>query len=73
MYGFFKATSLSGASSLKARHTVNALEFRNLSKEFLGAESRRSYVAEAALFTIIVAISAWPIVLMAQAIARWIR
>ena len=43
--------------------------FRELSNEFLGAETRRSYVAEAVFFAIIVAVSAWPIVSMLQALA----
>ena len=43
--------------------------FRDLSKQFLGTESARSYAIEASLFAIIVAISAWPISTMARAMA----
>jgi hypothetical protein len=43
---------------------------RDLSKQFLGAESTRSYAIEASLFAIIVGISAWPIFTMAQAMAQ---
>jgi hypothetical protein len=43
---------------------------RDLSKQFLGAESARSYAIEASLFAIIVAISAWPIITMAHAMAQ---
>jgi hypothetical protein len=44
--------------------------FRDLSKPFLGTESARSYAIEASLFAIITAISAWPIVTMAHAMAQ---
>ena len=44
--------------------------FRDLSRQFLGAESTRSYVVEAVLFAIIAAISAWPISTMAHAMAQ---
>jgi hypothetical protein len=44
--------------------------FRDLSKEFLGTESSRSYAIEATLFAIIVAITAWPIATMAQAMVQ---
>jgi hypothetical protein len=41
--------------------------FRDLSKEFLGAEMKRDYLSEAICFLIIVGVSAWPIVSMVRA------
>lgn len=49
---------------------VFAPGFRDLSNEFLGAETRRSYVAEVLLFAVIVAVSAWPMITMVQALAQ---
>ena len=49
---------------------VFAPGFRDLSNEFLGAETKRSYVAEVLFFAIIVAVSAWPIISMVQALAQ---
>jgi hypothetical protein len=42
--------------------------FRDLSNQFLGAETKRSYVAEVLFFAIFVVVSAWPIVSMVQAL-----
>jgi hypothetical protein len=47
--------------------------FRDLSNEFLGAESTRTYVAEALFFAVIVGVSAWPIVSMVQALAQLMK
>ncbi|MDP9003190.1 MAG: hypothetical protein M3N12_00175, partial [Verrucomicrobiota bacterium] len=55
------------ASSHKLARPVFAPGFRDLSNEFLGAETKRSYVAEVLFFAVIVAVSAWPIVSMVQA------
>jgi hypothetical protein len=52
---------------------VFAPGFRNLSKEFLGAETTRSYVAEVLFFAIIVGVSAWPIVTMFQALGQLLK
>ena len=52
---------------------VFAPGFRNLSYEFLGAETRRSYVAEALFFAIIVGVSVWPIALMVQALSQLLK
>jgi hypothetical protein len=49
---------------------VFAPGFRDLSNEFLGAETKRSYVAEVLFFAVIVAVSAWPIVSMLQALGQ---
>ena len=47
--------------------------FRNLSYEFLGAETRRNYVAELFFFAIIVGVSVWPIALMVQALGELLK
>jgi len=57
-------------SSHKMERPVFAPGFRDLSNEFLGAETKRSYVAEVLFFAIIVAVSAWPMVSMVQALAQ---
>lgn len=44
--------------------------FHRLSNEFIGAEMKRDYFAEAAFFAIIVAISAWPIASMFRAMGH---
>jgi hypothetical protein len=63
----------SAGSSRKLSHPVFAPGFRALSNEFLGAETRRSYVAEFLFFAIIVAVSVWPIVSMVQALALLVK
>ena len=60
----------SAGSSRKLSRPVFAPGFRDISNEFLGAESKRSYVAEAFFFVIIVSVSAWPIISMMQALAQ---
>jgi hypothetical protein len=47
--------------------------FRKLSYEFLGAETRRSYVAEVLFFAIIVGVSVWPIASMLQALGQLLK
>ena len=57
------------------RHSppVFAPGFRNLSYEFLGAETRRNYVAELFFFAIIVGVSVWPIASMVQALGELLK
>jgi len=47
--------------------------FRNISYEFFGAETRRSYVAEVFFFAIIVGVSVWPIASMVQALGELLK
>jgi hypothetical protein len=47
--------------------------FRDLSDQFLGAETKRSYAVEAAFFAIIVVVSAWPIASMVHALSQLLR
>ena len=63
----------SAGSSRKLARPIFAPGFRDLSKEFLGAETKRSYVAEVLFFAVIVGVSAWPIVSMVQAMAQYIK
>ena len=71
-YSFHAAGSemKSGASSQKLDRPTFAPGFRDLSNEFLGAETKRNYVAEVLFFTIIVGVSTWPIVSMVRALAE---
>jgi hypothetical protein len=57
-------------SSHKLRRPTFAPGFRDLSNQFLGAETKRNYVAEVFFFAIIVAVSAWPIASMVQALSQ---
>jgi hypothetical protein len=50
-----------------------APSFRDLSAEFFKGESTRAYAIEAALFAIIVGVSAWPIFTMVRAMAQLLR
>lgn len=63
----------SAGSSRKLSRPVFAPGFRDLSNEFLGAETKRNYVAEALFFAIIVGVSVWPIVSMVQALAHLMK
>lgn len=60
-------------SSRKVTRPVFAPGFRDLSNEFLGAETKRNYVAEVLFFAIIVGVSTWPIVSMMQALAQLMK
>ncbi|PZR74609.1 MAG: hypothetical protein DLM73_07445 [Chthoniobacterales bacterium] len=69
----FQAPASGAGPSHKLARPVFAPGFRDLSNEFLGAETTRSYVAEVLLFAVIVGVSAWPIVSMAQALAQLMK
>lgn len=58
---------------LKLSPLLLAPSFRDLSSEYLGAETKRNYVAEAFFFAIIVGVSAWPIVTMVQALSHLMK
>jgi hypothetical protein len=51
------------------RLNLSSPSFRDLSNEFLGAEMKRDYLAEAFFFAIIVGVSVWPIVSMLRALS----
>jgi hypothetical protein len=65
------AGELRGANDrLRVAPPVLGPSFRDLSSEFFATEMKRDYVAEASLFAIIVSISAWPMILMIQAMGQ---
>ena len=47
--------------------------FRKLSSDFFGAEAGRDYFAELAVFSLITAVSAWPVISMVVALYRMIK
>jgi hypothetical protein len=47
--------------------------FRQLSRQFMEREARPSFVIELLFFVLIVAISAWPIVSVTEALSKSIR
>jgi hypothetical protein len=63
----------STATSAEQRRSVLAPGFRDLSNQFLGAETKRTYLAEALFFAVIVGISTWPIVSTFQAMAQFMK
>jgi hypothetical protein len=63
----------STGSSRKVTRPVFAPGFRDLSNEFLGAETKRDYVAEVLFFAIIVGVSTWPIVSMVRTLAEFVK
>jgi len=60
-------------SSQTLRRPIFAPGFRDLSTKFLGREMKRNYVAEVFFFAIIVAVSAWPIASMVQALSQLMK
>jgi hypothetical protein len=47
--------------------------FRNLSRNFLKSEMHQHFVTEAVLFALIFAVSAWPMLSLAEAMATAFR
>ncbi len=75
-YNFQSTTDARSIASLlpgKTRRVSELHRFWKLSSEFLGTETSRNYVKEGFLFSVIVAVSAWPIVSMVAALARMVR
>jgi hypothetical protein len=68
-----EARSVSAFVPGKASSVSELRNFRKLSSEFLADETTRDYVKEGILFTVIVAVSAWPIISMISALARLVR
>jgi hypothetical protein len=68
-----EARSVSSLLPGKTRHVSESRRFWKLSSEFLRQETSRDYVKESILFTVIVAVSAWPIASMFAALARLVR
>ena len=72
-YQFQSSAEARGVSALLPGKTRRVSNFWRLSTEFLGGETSRDYVKEAILFSVIVAVSAWPIMQMIHALARLVR
>jgi hypothetical protein len=69
----FQASASEGQSTGTSRTVTRpafAPGFRDVSNEFLGAETKRSYVAEVLFFAIMVGVSTWPVVSMVRALAE---
>jgi hypothetical protein len=58
---------------LKLATPLPSPSFRALSNEFLGAEMKRDYAAEAVLFAIIVGVAVWPMASLIQAVATLVK
>lgn len=69
----FQATADAKSSSSAILPEKKLRAFRKLSSEFFGAETSRDYIAELSAFTVITAISAWPIVSALVAVTRLVR
>ena len=72
-YHFHSSEPPAGGEDGRLSPPLFAPGFRNLSYEFLGAETRRNYVAELFFFAIIVGVSVWPIALMVQALGELLK
>ncbi len=75
-YNFQSSTEAHSVSALlpgKTSHVSEPQRFWKLSSDFLGDETSRDYVKEGILFTVIVAVSAWPIISMIGALALLVR
>ena len=72
-YHFHTSEMPAGGKDGKLSPPLFAPGFRNLSNEFLGAETTRSYVAEVFFFAIIVGVSVWPMVSMVQALGQLLK
>jgi hypothetical protein len=60
-------------STFSAPDRAELRRFRKLSGDFFGKETPRDYVRELTLFGIIIAVTAWPIVSMIQALAGLLK
>ena len=69
----FQATPEIQTTSSTLLPKTNLRAFRKLSADFSGPETNRNYFAELFLFTLITAVSAWPIISMINALARMIK
>jgi hypothetical protein len=45
--------------------------FRKVSRDFLGAEMTRDYVAEALFFVSMTCVAAWPVGIVIHQLTRW--
>jgi len=69
----FQTTIDAKLNSSAVRPATKSPAFYKLSREFFGAEMSRDYVVELLLFTLITAVSAWPIISSLVAVTRLVR
>jgi len=72
----FQATAEAVDSSRASRQRLESADlhaFRRISSEFMAAETHREYVAEAALFALVTAVAAWPVISMLIVLAQTAR
>jgi hypothetical protein len=69
----YRPTAEAEAISPADRPAIRSPAFHKLSSEFLGAETRRDYVAELLFFILITCLAAWPVMSMLIAVIRLIR
>jgi hypothetical protein len=69
----YHPTAESQVNSSVGRPATKSAAFHKLSSEFLGAETRRRYVAELLFFILITGVAAWPVMSMLIAVIRMIR
>ena len=60
-------------AGLKPAAPSRTPSFREVSNDFMNSEMKWQYVAEAAFFAIIVAVSTWPMVSMVRAMADLVK
>ena len=64
------ARGMAGSSSYCSPNSRSAGSFHRLGTRYLARETGRDFVADAVAFGMIVAVSAWPIILMIHALAE---
>ena len=69
----FQATTEAPANTAAVLPATKSPAFYKLSSEFFRAETSRDYVVELLLFTLITAVSAWPIISSLVAVTRLVR
>jgi hypothetical protein len=69
----FQAIAEAPKSAAATLPATKRLAFYKLSSEFFGQEMHRDYLAEFFCFTLIVGISAWPIMSALVAVTRLVR
>lgn len=68
-YNFQATDAKSGCAAIRSEKKA----FWKITTDFFNVESQLAYVVELSFFTVIAAISAWPIVSMLHAITRMVR
>ena len=63
--------SLRTGAAIAEKGRAELQTFRNVSREFFGAETRRDYVTEAFLFVSITCVAAWPMSVVIHQLTRW--